>query len=126
MKVTHFYGNNSQAARGMQYDAVNSKPSLYDKYVTPSYAKIESFERIRKSYLMNDTTILGIPCKTLLVPKSLHKLNNVMYARYINGTLGVASASSHFYITTALFEDVETNKRYIIKETHCNTYMCEM
>ena len=126
MKVTHFYGNNSQAAATMHYDLLHGAPSLYDKYERPSRAKIESFDKIRKDYMMDNTIVLGIPCKVVYVPKSLNKLNNVACMRYIYGTLVVASASSHFYTTCAIFEDVETNKRYIVKETHCNTYMCEL
>ena len=126
MKVSHFYGNNSQAAKNMRHDLMHGAPSLYDKYVTPSHAKQNSFNAIRNDYIHNDVSILGIPCKTVIVPRTLKKLNNIAYLRYINGTLVVASASSHFYTTCAIFEDVETNKRYIIKETHCNTYMCTL
>lgn len=126
MKVIHFYGNNSQVAQSMRYDLMHGAPSLYDKYVTPSRAKQNSFDAIRNDYNHNDALILGIPCKTVIVPCALKKLNNVAYLRYINGTLVIASASCHFYTTCAIFEDVETNKRYIIKETHCNTYMCEL
>ena len=126
MKVTHFYGNNSQAAANMHYDLLHGSPSLYDKYGSPSYAKRCSFDNICNMYNHNEVQVLGIPCKEIIVPSTMKKLNNKMYARYINGTLLVASASCHFYTTCAIFEDVETNKRYIVKETYCNTYMCEL
>lgn len=126
MKVTHYYGCNSQAAATMRYDLMHGAPSLYDKYVTPSCAKVCSFNAIRANYNHNETQMLGIPCKEVVVPSSMKKLNNKMYARYISGTLVVASATCHVYTTCAIFEDVETNKRYIIKETHCNTYMCDL
>ena len=126
MRITHYYGNNSQAAHSMRYDALHGHGDIYGAYTRPSIAKINSFKAIRNDYLFNDTSVLGIPCKTVMVPKSLNKLNNVAYMRYIAGTLNVCGASSHFYTTCALFEDVETNKRYIVKETHCNTYMCEL
>lgn len=126
MRITHYYGNNSRAYDCMHYDLLHGAPSLYDKYNAPSYAKRCSFDNIRNSYLHNETQVLGIPCKEIIVPASMKKLNNKMYARYITGTLVIASASCHFYTTCAIFEDVETNKRYIVKETHCNTYMCEL
>ena len=126
MRITHYYSHDSKSAQYMRYDALHGNGDIYDAYVRPSIAKINSFKAIRNDYLHNDAIILGIPCKTVIVPKSLKKLNNVAYLRYITGTLNVCGASSHFYTTCALFEDVEINKRYIVKETHCNTYMCEL
>ena len=124
MRITHFYGNNSMAALDMKRGIIHGYGDIYDAYVKPSSNKVRSFNDIRTNYNHNDTICLGIPCKELVVPQKLNKLNNKMYAIYINGTLTVTSVSSHFYSTCAIFEDVETNKRYIIKETYCNTYMC--
>lgn len=126
MRITHFYGNNSQTAQAMHHELLHGVDDITCAYITPSNAKITSFAHIRADYNFNDTCVLGIPCKTVLVPKNMKKLNNIAYMRYILGTLVVGNASSHFYTTCALFVDVETNKRYIVKETHCNTYMCEL
>lgn len=126
MRVTHFYGNNSRARKCMQYELLHGYDDITSAYINPSNRKITSFAHIRTDYNFNDCLVLGIPCKTIIVPPSMHKLNNTMYARYIIGTLVVGNASSHFYTTCAIFEDVETNERYIIKETHANTYMCKL
>lgn len=126
MRITHFYSNNSQTKASMQYDLIHGVADIYDAYIRPSDNKVRSFNDIRTNYNHNEVQCLGVPCKELIVPSSMKKLNNKMYARYINGTLVIATASCHFYTTCAIFEDVETNKRYIIKETHCNTYMCEL
>ena len=126
MRITHFYKSGSKAAQYMQRDLSLRMGDIHDAYNNPSINKVRAFNSIRNEYNYNDTIVLGVPCKTLLVPKFLGKLNNKMYVRYINGTYNVCAASCHFFSTVALFEDVETEKRYIIKETHANTYMCEL
>lgn len=126
MRITQFFKATSKNAQYMHFDLEHPKGGIYEAYKNASKAKICAFESIRNEYTYNDTIILGVPCKTLIAPKSLNKLNGKMYLRYINGTLNVCGASSHFFSTVAIFEDVETEKRYIIKETHANTYMCEL
>ena len=126
MRITQFFSSKSRMADSMKYDIIHGYGGIYDAYISPSLNKVRSFNNIRTSYCHNEVECLGIPCKELIVPNKLNKLNNKMYAHYINGTLNVTSKSSHFYSTCAIFEDVETNKRYIIKETYCNTYMCEL
>ena len=124
MRITHFYKAGSKAAHDM--NLCLALGDIYDAYNSPSINKVRAFNSIRDEYCYNDTNVLGIPCKTLLVPAFLGKLNNTMYVRYIAGTFNVCAASSNFFSTIALFEDIETNKRYLIKETYANTYMCEV
>lgn len=126
MRITHFYKPTSKAAYYMHRDADNAIGTIYDAYMSPSRNKVLAYNDIRNNYTHNDTTVLGVPCKTVIVPPSLNKLHNTMYMRYINGTYNVCAASSHFFSTVAIFEDVETDKRYLVKETHVNTYMCEL
>lgn len=126
MIITHFYKETSKQVQYMNYDVTHVKGDIFDAYNNPSQSKIYAFNSIRDDYTHNDTSVMGIPCKTVIVPASLKKLNNKMYLRYIAGTLNVVGASSHFFSTIAVFEDVETEKRYLVKETHCNTYMCEL
>lgn len=126
MRITHFFNDTSKNAQDMHYDAEHGKGDIYDAYNKPSQSKICAYHDILNEYLYNDTSMLGVPCKSILVPHKLGKLCDTMFIRYINGTLNVAGASSHFFSTVAIFEDVETNERYIIKETHCNTYMCKL
>ena len=126
MRITHYFNESSKNAQYMHYDIDHAKGDIYDAYKMPSKTKINAFESIRNEYTYNDTMVLGVPCKTIISPKRLNKLNNKMYLRYIYGTLNIAGASSHFFSTVAIFEDVETNERYIIKETHANTYMCKL
>lgn len=126
MRITHFFGATSKNAQHMRYDVEHPKGSIYVAYKQASHAKISAFEGIRHEYMYNDTIVLGVPCKTIIAPRNMHKLSDKMYIRYINGTLNVCGASSHFFSTVAIFEDVETGKRYIVKETHANTYMCEL
>lgn len=126
MRITHFYKAGSKAAHYMNRDLTLAMGDIYDAYNAPSINKVRAFNDIRNEYCFNETKILGIPCKTLLVPAFVGKLNNTMFVRYISGTYNVCSASSHFFSTVALFEDIETEKRYIIKETYANTYMCAL
>lgn len=126
MIITHYFNDTSKNAQYMRYDIEHSKGDILEAYNRPSKTKINAFESIRNEYCYNDTMILGIPCKTIKAPHKLGKLNDIMHIRYIKGSLNVAGASSHFFSTVALFEDVETNDRYIVKETHANTYMCKL
>ena len=126
MRITHYYKSTSHAAQNMHYDLNNQLGDIYEAYASPSINKVRAFNAIRIDYTHNDCMLLGIECKTVIVPKSLNKLNNKAYMRYIHGSLNVSAASSHFFSTCALFEDVETGQIYIIKETHANTYMCEL
>ena len=126
MVITKFWKQGTKNADYMKREAIyNSCSDIYDKYERPSYNKVRAFNALKNEYMFNDTIILGIPCKTVKVPYNMNKLNNIMYLRYL-GDIGVINASCHFFTTCATFEDVETNKKYIVKETHCNTYMCEL
>lgn len=126
MRITQFFNDNSKNAEYMRWYITHTKGDIYEAYNRPSKAKICAFESIRNEYTYNDTVVRGIPCKTIIPPRSLHKLSDEMFIRYISGTLNIAGASSHFFSTVAVFEDVETEERYIIKETYGNTYMCRL
>ena len=126
MRITHYFNETSKNAKSMRYDVEHGKGTIYDAYSKPSLNKVRAYHDILNEYNYNDTMMLGIPCKSILVPHKLGKLCDTMYIRYIKGTYNVTGASSHFFTTVAIFEDVETNERYIIKETHCNTYMCKL
>lgn len=126
MRITQFFNDNSKNAEDMHWNIDHTKGDIYEAYNRPSKAKINAFESIRNEYTYNDTIVCGIPCKTIIAPRSIGKLCDKMYIRYIRGTLNVAGASSHFFSTVAIFEDVETGENYIIKESYANTYMCRL
>ena len=126
MVVTKYWKKGTQNAVYMTREALlNKQCDIYDKYEKPSYNKVRAFNALKNEYMFNDTSILGIPCKTVKVPRNMNKLNDTMYLKY-RGDIGVINASCHFFTTCASFEDVETGRIYIIKETHCNTYICEL
>ena len=126
MIVNKFWNDGTKNRDYMVREAImNSHQDIYDVYKKPSYNKVRAFNALKNEYMFNDTSILGIPCKTVKVPYNMHKLNNTMYLKY-RGDIGVIRASCHFFTTCASFEDVETGDMYIIKETHCNTYMCKL
>lgn len=123
MRITIYVNDGTKLCGSIRHDYMYAYGDIHSRYTRPSTAKEHSFNSIRSDYLHNDTTKYGTPCKTVFVPAKMKKPNNTMYLRYINGTMQVAGASCHQYSTTALFEDVETGERYIVKETVCNTYM---
>ena len=126
MVVNRFFKNETKNADYMKWEAHhNCGDTIYDKYVHPSLNKIRAYNALKNEYSFNDTSILGIQCKTVKVPHNMHKLNDTMYLKY-RDDIGVISASCHFFTTCATFEDVESGKIYIVKETHNNTYMCEL
>ena len=123
MVVTRYWKKGTKNSDYMIHEALyNNSADIYDKYEKPSYNKVRAFNALKNEYMFNDTTILGTPCKTVKVPYDMKKLNNVMYLKY-RGDIGVINASCHFFTTCATFEDMETNKIYVIKETHCNTFI---
>lgn len=126
MVVTKFWKQGTQNANYMKRDAIlNAHYDIYDKYEKPSSNKVRAFNALKNEYMFNDTSILGIPCKTVKVPHNMNKLNDTMYLKY-RGDIGVINATCHFFTTCASFEDVETGKIYIVKETYCNTFMCAL
>lgn len=123
MRITVYANEETKLCASIRRDYMHAHGDIHTRYSRPSYAKEITFDTIRSDYLYNDTDTFGTPCKTVLVPAKMKKPNNTMHLRYIPGTLQVAGASCHHYSTTALFEDVETGERYIVKETVSNTYM---
>ena len=97
----------------MRYDFehYNITRSIHNAYSNPSIAKINAYNAIEKDY-MKGRHFITVKGKQL----------ELQY-RY---DLRVTGASSHFFSTIASFTDVNTGKIYLVKETHCNTYMCEL
>ena len=113
MRITQFFGTNSRNANNMRYDfehyAVTR--SIYSAYNNPSHSKVSAYYAIQDDYKKGRhiVTVKG-------------KQMELQY-RY---DLRVTGASSHFFSTIASFTDVNTGVIYLIKETHANTYMCEL
>ena len=114
MKITHFFSNNSKNANDMRYDFEHYvvTRSIYSAYNNnPSQSKVSAYNAIQDDYKKgrHNVTVKG-------------KQLELQY-RY---DLRVTAASSHFFSTIASFIDINTGKIYLVKETHCNTYMCEL
>lgn len=121
MVVTHVFKETSKQAQYIKHDAIMySHIDIYDAYATPSRNKVNAFNALKNEYMFNDTTVLGIPCKTVRMP------NNVIKYLVYKGDISVVAHSSHFFTTIATFDDVETGDIWAIKETHCNTYAVKM
>lgn len=117
MVVTHLFKTSSNNGQSMIHDAITNKHmDIYDLYERPSRNKVIAFNSLKDEYMFNDTSILGIPCKTVRFP------NNVIKYLTYNGDISCVNGSSHFFTTIATFKDVETDDLYAIKETHANTY----
>lgn len=117
MVVTHVFKTDSNNGQTMIHDTITSyRRDIYDLYDHPSRNKVNAFEALKNEYMFNDTTILGIPCKTVRFP------HNVIKYLVYNGDISCVNGSSHFFTTIATFQDVETDELYAIKETYANTY----
>lgn len=115
MRITQVFGTNSRNANAMRYDFehYNIMRSIYSAYNNPSYAKISAYNRLVNDYSDNQG-------KHTITVKG--KELNLQYRHDIR----VCGASSHFFSTIASFTDLDTGVIYLIKETHANTYMCEL
>lgn len=113
MRITQFFGTKSRNAQYMRYDYEHGHGTVYSRYDRPSQAKIRSWDDIVEGYRAN---------------KGIHTvvIKGVEHTLQYNDDVCVAGASSHFYSTIASFEDLDTGVVYLIKETHVNTYMCEL
>ena len=121
MVVTHVFKESSKQAATIKRDAImHNHADIYDVYITPSRNKVNAFNALKNEYMYNDTTVLGIPCKTVRFP------NNVIHYLKYRGDISVVAHSSHFFTTVATFDDIENNCIYVIKETHCNTYAVKL
>ncbi len=113
MRITQFFGNNSRNANNMRYDFehYDVTRSIYSAYNSPSQSKVLAYNAIQDDYKKGRhiVTVKG-------------KQFELQY-RY---DLRVTGASSHFFSTIASFTDVNTGVIYLVKETHANTYMCEL
>ena len=113
MRITQFFGATSNNAKYMRYDFDHAHGTVYSRYERPSQAKIRSWDDIVDGYRANN----GVHTVTI---------KGVAHTLQYNDDVRVAGASSHFYSTIASFEDLDTHVIYLIKETHANTYMCEL
>lgn len=115
MRITHVFKETSKNADYMRHDfeyyAIGR--TIYDAYTTPSRAKIDSFESIKRDYESN----LGV---------KVIDINGKSTVLQYNDDIRVTGASSHFYSTIASFYAPNTGDTWLIKETHCNTYACKL
>ena len=115
MRITHVFEETSKAAsqivREFNYYPIHR--DIYDAYDKPSRFKIASYHAIVNDYETNN---------------GLHavQVGRVFKSLQYNNDIRVTGASSHFYSTVASFTDTETGEIWVIKETHCNTYMCKL
>lgn len=115
MRITHVFKETSKNADYMRYDFEHfaSGRTLYDAYVTPSHAKIDSFKAIKRDYQSNEGVHVVI-------------INGVSTVLQYNDDIRVTGATSHFYSTIASFYEPKTGETWLIKETHANTYACKL
>ena len=113
MKITQFFGKNSRNAQYMRYDYEHAHGSIFDRYNSPSTAKVNTYFEIIDIYESNNG-VQGIFIK-----------GKPDYFEYQHD-IKIAGASSHFYSTIASFKRLSDGKLFLIKETHANTYMCEL
>ena len=113
MRITHFFRIGSKNAMYMRSDYDHAHGTIYTRYVRPSEAKIRAWENIKSAYILDN---------------GVHQIyfNGALHTLQYNYDLRVAGTSSNFFSTIASFEDIDTGKTYLIKETHANTYMCEL
>ena len=113
MHITQFFGTDSKSAHYMRYDLQHAHGTIFSRYERPSQAKIRSYMNISNEYQSN------AGCHEVIIKGVKHIL-------HYNDDLKIANAGCQFYSTVATFTDYDDNKTYIIKETHANTYMCEL
>ena len=113
MRITQFFGAMSKNAQYMRWDYEHAHGTVYSRYERPSQAKMRSWNNIVDGYRAND----GIH------HISIKGVEHTLHYRY---DVRAAGVSSHFYSTIASFEDIDTGIVYLVKETYCNTYMCEL
>lgn len=115
MRITHVFKKTSKNADYMRYDFNHYKVgrNIDNAYIRPSYAKRQAYFAIINDYETNN---------------GLHAIQvgrNFKSLQY-NYDIRVCGASSHFFSTIASFTDTETGEIYLIKETHANTYVCQL
>lgn len=115
MRITHVFKETSKNADYMRYDFNHYKSgrTIYDAYNNPSGAKVNAYFAIINDYETNN---------------GLHAIQvgrNFKSLQY-NNDIRVCGASSHFFSTIASFTDTTTGEIYLIKETHANTYVCNL
>lgn len=113
VKITQFYKVTSQAAQSMHYDYNYRRGTVYSRYERPSQAKIQAWNDIIDEYNRNGGYI------EVMFRGQLHHWE-------YNHDCAVVGASSHFFSTIASFTDVDTGIKYLVKETHANTYACQL
>lgn len=113
IRVTQLFGNNSKNAQYMHYDYEHAHGTIWSRYERPSQNKVDAWNDIVSLYNSN----IGVHSV---------KIKGVEHTLQYNYDVKMVGASSHFFSTIASFEDLDDGKTYLIKETHCNTYMCEL
>ena len=97
----------------MRSDYDHAHGTIYTRYARPSEAKIRAWHDIESAYNFDN---------------GVHQIffNGALHTMQYQYDLRIVGVSSNFFSTIASFEDIDTGKMYLIKETHCNTYMCEL
>lgn len=115
MRITKMFGNKSKNAEYMRYEYnhYHVGRTIDNAYVNASDAKRRAYFDIKYDYQTNN---------------GLHAVQVGRHFKSLqyNYDLRVCGASSHFFSTIASFTDTETGVVYLVKETHCNTYICEL
>ena len=113
MRITQLFSATSKNAQYMHYELEHAHGTIFSRYTRPSQSKIQSWNDIHNKYIsdcgVHEFTIKG-----------------VKHILHYNGDLKIANAGCQFYSTIATFTDYDNNKKYIVKETYANTYMCEL
>lgn len=113
IRTTQFFSNNSKNAQYMRYDYEHAHGTIWSRYERPSQNKINAWDDIQSLY----NSDLGV--HEVIIKGKKHHLQ-------YQYDLKIVGASSHFFSTIASFEDIDDGVIYLIKETHCNTYICEL
>lgn len=113
MNITQFFSKDSKNAGYMRYDYHHAHGTIYSRYTRPSQAKIQAWVNIVDAYNLDG----GV--HHCVIKGKEHII------QYL-GDVKMANAGCQFFSTIASFKDFDDDTIYLIKETHANTYMCEL
>lgn len=113
MNITQFFGSTSKNANYMRHDYAHAHGTIYSRYGRPSREKIRTWCNIVDAYNLYG----GV--HHVVIRGKIHTI------QYLND-VKIVGASSYHYSTIASFKDMDTGEIYLIKETHANTYMCNL
>ena len=133
MRITHVFKETSNSANAMRwdYEHYNRSRDIYDAYVKPSCAKVNSWLSIKLAYEKPSYAKISAWDAIVYDYKANDGLHAIQVGRQFkslqyNNDVRVTGSSSHFFSTIASFTDTETNEIWLVKETHVNTYACKL